>query len=179
MDLRSQFILGTPTPTPEAPNKTTGGLISFFKKPRVGRDELLPKPGFPIEIKTLGVDLQDATNLTDNLTASEIDERLPAVFFGIGDFQHSTGFQDADTEREITTIDIYAAVNKGSKETLVERVGDMISLVEMAVKEARNTPPPDINLMNVRINSGEVDRGNPSKVRFIHFEITYLYQYRL
>lgn len=159
MNFRSAFIL-----------HPQNGLQEFFRQ---ARESMLSDA--PIEIRTVGVDL---TNAVDPQGTPSV--ALPAVFFGLGNFRRVTGVSDASSEREITTVDIYTMINASDTKSLVERVGDMSDLIEMAVKQARAFPvTDDIYLERVQLASAEVDRGSVSDLRFVHFAIEYLYQYML
>ena len=176
-NFRSDFILND-----------LNGMQKFFTLVRENWKEHIANPAipfdWPIEIQTVGTDLKEVTDPLGNV--DDVTVPVPAVYFGIGGFQRSSGTTSSDAERERTLIDIYAIVNEfihendpDQNKTLVERVGDMISLVEMFVKQARAFMPDGVYIEDVNISNFQVERGNPSKYREMIFEIEYIYQYRL
>ena len=157
------------------------GMQKFFTLVRENWKEHIANPAipfdWPIEIQTVGTDLKEVTDPLGNV--DDVTVPVPAVYFGMGGFSRLRGTTDAESEREVTIIDIYAIVNESEGKTLIERVGDMVSLVEMFVKQAKAFMPDGVFIEDVNIANFQVDRGSPSKYREMIFEIEYIYQYRL
>ena len=158
MDFRAKFIKDGDDPD--------SGLYGLFNQHRLDQEK------DPIEIKTIGVGLNDPAKLNEN--------QLPAVFFHYGAARRlepeTVGF-----DRETFTVVIEATVNKGtgSDSDFITRSGAMRLLIDDMAQASRAAHIMDeISLENVVVASATPYTDSLNRFAFIVFELMYIYEFR-
>ena len=158
MDFRAKFIKDGDT--------ADSGLFGLFKSHRDDRET------DPIEIKTIGVGLNDPAKLNEN--------QLPAVFFHYGATRRiepeTVGF-----DRETFTVVIEATINKGigPDSDFISRSGAMRLLIdEMAQASRASHITDEVALENVVVASATPYTDTLNRFAFIVFELMYIYEFQ-
>lgn len=158
MDFRAKFI--------KDGDNEDSGLFGLFLGHKTDQET------DPIEIRTVGVGLNDPAKLNEN--------QLPAVFFHYGAARRiepgTVGY-----DRETFTVVIEATVNKGTgpNSDFISRSGAMRLLIDEMAQASRAAHIADeIALENVVVASATPYTDNLNRFSFIVFELMYIYEFR-
>lgn len=159
MDFRAGFI-----------TNQDNGLLEIFKEIKEAwrTDPVQAAADYPIEIRTIGVGLNDPKNVDEN--------QMPAVFFHYGASRRIEA-ETVGAERESFTVIIEATVNKGETD-FIDRSGRMRQLIDQIAQEARAISTGDgIALENVFVASATPYTNDLNEFVFIVFELMFIYEF--